>query len=191
MIRSTTIKHELQFEDKVLSDAVQILVTYKQDQKKRSIVWAGSNTKVIRVDEERQLITIAWSQEKSKEFDPNRDMFVQVKLYNEDGDVAASDMIPTRVLDVLDDMELGGLVGSTEGWEWIYDDLTGPEMDGLADELDAEADGGDWDYSMSEEEARQLCEEMNIPYEEEGIWDVMLNSSEAAVICRNLKIDTM
>lgn len=189
MIRATTPVHELKFEDDILRDAVQILVTYKQGSVKRNVIWAGGNTEAISVDFENQIVTVSWSQEQTKAFAAERDVELQVRIVNDDSEVAASTIVGTRVFKVLDDMELGGQTESTEGWKWEYE-LTPGEAAELYDDLSISVDSGEslteWDYTLSQEEARSLAQELKLEYSEG--WDMLVSSFEAARIGKILGI---
>lgn len=193
MIRSTTPTHELIFDDNILDDAEQIIVTYKQDRNTRSIFWAGGNTKVIAVNRLEQMITINWEQEHSRIFDPNRDVYVQVRVYTSDGAVAASNLVPTRVLQALDDRELGGIMGNTEGWEWIYDDLSEAEQRMLYKELGSAPgvnENWEWVYGLTKTEMTQLADYLRMHYaaEDDEPWDNAVTSTEFGSIARLIDI---
>lgn len=182
MIRGTTPTHALQFEDGILNDVVQILVSYKQDQIVRDVLWAGADSNAIQVDKEDSIVYVEWSQEDTAKFRPNRNLMVQVRIVNTDMKAAATAIVESNVLQVLNDSLLGGAAETTIGWTWVYDDLTADEIIELAAKLDLEVDDPDeWDTKLTAEEAREIADMLGVPYTPD--WDRILSSVESAEIC--------
>lgn len=206
MIRATTPTHALKFDDGILDEAVQIIVTYKQDRVKRDITWAGYDTNVIERDADNNQLLIRWTQEESSKFRADRDVGVQVRIYNQNSEVGATHIIPQNVFKVLNDQIMGGESVSTEDYEWIYDEPNLPEAElrkyysNIADyyndvaKLYAKvglpapigADAQSWDYELARDEAESLANKLGL--ENTPSWDVEVSSSEAARLRRQLNI---
>lgn len=206
MIRATTPTHALRFDPGVLDEAVQIVVSYKQDQLKRDIVWAGYDTKVIQVDTDNDQILVGWTQEKTAEFRADRNVEVQVRIFNRDSEVGATQIIPQNVFRVLNDQIMGGEFESTEDYEWIYHEpeLPPAELNKYYDvisefygdviklylklglEMPVGEDAVTWDYNLEPAEYEDIATKLGLDIE--SGWDVMVSSSEAATIRRKLNI---
>lgn len=206
MIRATTPTHALRFDPGVLDEAVQIVVSYKQDQLKRDIVWAGYDTKVIQVDTDNDQILVGWTQEKTAEFRADRNVEVQVRIFNRDSEVGATQIIPQNVFRVLNDQLMGGEFESTEDYEWIYDEpnLSPAELNKYYDvisefygdliklylKLGLETPEGEdavtWDFKLADVEVEAIAEKLGLEYEPG--WDVEVPSGEAATLRRKLNI---
>lgn len=188
MIRSTTPKHGFIIQDGVLDSAEEIIVSYKQGRIARTVIWAGANTEAISVHKDDNLVEVAWSQEESARFRHDRDLRMQVKVFDSYGDVGASKPVDIRVSEILDDSIMGGNLISTTKWKWIYDDFSKEESSELYDSLSIEHDNpDDWDYSISPEEVSTLCAALDIENDNSG-FDMELNSREAGKLCSKLRM---
>lgn len=178
MIRATTPTHALIFEPGVLDEVEQLMVSYKQDRITRDVIWAYSDSDVIQVNGDR--IIVAWDQEQTARFRPDRDLAVQVRLYTEDGWVGATGVMESRVLQTLNDSILGGAVTPTEGWKWEYE-MTAEELTDMYNRLGIPPDEDEY-LDVTSEELETLADKLGIAYEP-GL-DVILTSVEAGKIAK-------
>jgi len=103
MIRATTPTHELCFAEGTLTGAVKVLVSYKQDQQSRDVIWNNADNDDIEVDTTRDVVNVYWTQAQANAFVPNRQMSVQARIKYATTEVVATNRVPVDVETVFND----------------------------------------------------------------------------------------
>lgn len=101
MIRTTTPTHQFHFCFDIMDHCEKVLITYVQNGK---IVLVKNKNDLI--DKGDNLYEYTLTQKETAMFEPNKTVYVEIKVKTDEGKVMASEKYPLDVDDVLNDEEM-------------------------------------------------------------------------------------